>query len=73
MIVRIKNRMLVGQNVYFDASFFYLVDGVEVQDELSLGGIIFNINVTNQEIENFIRASWSNWFDDKDINQIIIE
>jgi len=73
MIVRIKNKIVVGQNAYFDASFFTLVDGVEVQEELSLGGITFNINVSNQEIENFIRTSWTNWFSDKDINQIIIE
>lgn len=72
MIVKIQNRRQAGENVYYDATFFHQIADDSVQDDLILGGIVFNKNVTNQQIENWVVESFPNWFTDQTINQIII-
>lgn len=72
MIAIIGNKIDKENFSMYDLIFYREIDGEKIQEEISLGGILFNNPHSNNDIEERVKLIFSKNYFEETLDQIII-
>lgn len=73
MTVRIHNRITAGNNAYYDAEFYHETGNGLERDDLTLGGILFDISDGPLQIEEWVQSTFTSIYPNETLTNITIE